>query len=298
MAKTDIEWTGESWNPIRARNLKTKKLGHFCKKVSPGCKFCYAEGINRVWGTGLLYKAGHQKDVEIFLDEKVLLAPLKWKDDKVFVCSMTDLFADFVKTEWIDAVFAVMYLSDNLIFQVLTKRSVRMREYMQSPRTRVRVLYKANQIMLADSSIKPFMFPPAWPPANAWMGVSIEDRRQLARLHDLERTPARLRWVSFEPLLEILAADGPWHGAIDWAVIGLESRGGRWPGLGPVTALINRLGAAGTPVFVKQLGTAWARKKNQGLKRGDPRRVHGKGGKMAEWPKEFQVRQFPERRAA
>jgi protein gp37 len=125
-----IEWTDASWTPIRARNLKTGKLGWHCEHATSGCINCYAEGMNKRLGTGLPFKPGHRKDIEIFLDEKMLLAPLHWKRPRmIFVCSMTDLFADFVKDEWIDKIFAVMALCPQHTFQVLTKRAERMKEY-------------------------------------------------------------------------------------------------------------------------------------------------------------------------
>src|SRR6185295_1326030 len=113
--KTKIEWTDATWNPIRARNTKTGKTGWFCTHVSEGCANCYAERINvkpgATGGTGLPYKPGHlaNGDVELFLDENTLTQPLRWRAPRmVFVCSMTDLFADFVPDEWLDRIFAVM----------------------------------------------------------------------------------------------------------------------------------------------------------------------------------------------
>ncbi|MEK9751770.1 MAG: DUF5131 family protein [Rhodospirillaceae bacterium] len=107
--RSRIEWTDASWTPIRARNRATGKVGWHCEHVSEGCRNCYAERWNRPYGTGLPYKPGHRADVELFLDEQLLTQPLRWRRPRrVFVCSMTDLFADFVPDEWIDRVFAVM----------------------------------------------------------------------------------------------------------------------------------------------------------------------------------------------
>ncbi|MBY9051415.1 phage Gp37/Gp68 family protein, partial [Pseudomonas fluorescens] len=95
--RSAIEWTDASWNPIRARNLITGKVGWHCEHATTGCEFCYAEGFNKRLGTGLAFKPGHRKDIEIFLDEQMLTQPLRWKKPrKIFVCSMTDLFAEFV----------------------------------------------------------------------------------------------------------------------------------------------------------------------------------------------------------
>src|ERR1043166_3823667 len=129
-ANSKIEWTDASWTPIRARNLKTGKIGWHCEHVTSGCEFCYAENMNKRLGTGLSFKPGHRKDIQIFLDETMLLAPLRWKKPRmIFVCSMTDAFADFVKDEWLDKMFAVMALCPQHTFQVLTKRPERMREW-------------------------------------------------------------------------------------------------------------------------------------------------------------------------
>ena len=116
--RSKIEWTDASWTPIRARNRITGKLGWHCTHASPGCVHCYAEDMNRHVGTGLPFKPGHEKDIEVFLDETMLLTPLCWKRPrKIFVCSMTDLFADFVPDEWIDKMFAVMALTPQHTYQ-------------------------------------------------------------------------------------------------------------------------------------------------------------------------------------
>lgn len=130
--RSKIEWTDASWTPIRARNVDTGKVGWHCEHVSEGCRHCYAEGINKRLGTGLSYKPGlvGPGGAEIFRDEKMLLAPVRWKRPRmIFVCSMTDLFAEFVSDEMIDRVFAVMALCPQHTFQVLTKRPKRMREW-------------------------------------------------------------------------------------------------------------------------------------------------------------------------
>ena len=107
-----IEWTDATWNPIRARRtettiiasegepddtITTTTLGWHCEHVSEGCRNCYAEAMNRWRGTGLPFKPGHRGEIELFLDERTLLQPLRWQRPRmIFVRSMTDLFADFV----------------------------------------------------------------------------------------------------------------------------------------------------------------------------------------------------------
>jgi protein gp37 len=141
---TAIEWCrnkdgspGKTWNPIRARDKKTGKRGWHCEHVHEGCRFCYAERLNAkagdTGGTGLAYKPGHRADVDIYLDEKTLLAPLAWKKpQRIFVCSMTDLFGEWVTDEWLDKVFAIAALCPQHTFIVLTKRPERMRDYLDA----------------------------------------------------------------------------------------------------------------------------------------------------------------------
>ena len=153
--KTKIRWTNATWNPIRARLkedmflpkrrppkpgqpfndvVKAGTWGYHCERISPGCSRCYACTMNGrtlpVWGTGLDYTVLNRDKVEIYLDEQELLKPLKWrKPRKIFPCSMTDLFGDWVPDEMIDRVLAVAALTPWHTYQVLTKRAERMREY-------------------------------------------------------------------------------------------------------------------------------------------------------------------------
>lgn len=222
--KSNIEWTDASWTPIRARYknpLGQTKLGWHCEHVSPGCENCYSGEMNeRRFGTGLPFKPGHRKDVDIFLDEKMLLAPLKWKRPrKIFVCSMTDLFGEFVPDEWIDKLFAVMALCPQHTFQVLTKRSKRMREYMTASGLQSRLADAANEFWLAHKKASMVLLKfsidvpgkvtvgtvtafTQFPFPHVWLGVSCEDQtRADERIPDLLATPAAVRFVSAEPLL-------------------------------------------------------------------------------------------------
>src|SRR6185312_3111617 len=110
--------TDASWTPIRARPRSGQKIvgepgwksarpggkpGWYCEHLTAGCENCYAEAMNRRLGTGIDFRRQNRDRVEIFLYEKMLLEPLRWKKPRVvFVCSMTDIFADFVENEWID----------------------------------------------------------------------------------------------------------------------------------------------------------------------------------------------------
>ena len=201
--RSTIEWTDSSWNPIRARNLKTGKIGWHCEHSTTGCEFCYAESFNKRLGTGLPFKPGHRKDIEIFLDEKTLLAPLHWKKPRrIFVCSTSDLFADFVKDEWIDKVFSVMALCPQHTFQALTKRAKRMRDYFAAhdvgARWAIGCFKTTGRLLGVDLAIK-------WDHEglpNVWLGVSCERQEEAdERIPLLLQTRAAVRFISAEPLL-------------------------------------------------------------------------------------------------
>jgi protein gp37 len=104
--QTNIEWTGSTWNPIRARHRITGNVGWHCTKPSAGCLNCYAQELNMRLGTHEKYV--HAAPIDVYLDERTLLLPLRWKKPrKIFTCSMTDLFGEFVPDEFIGKVFGV-----------------------------------------------------------------------------------------------------------------------------------------------------------------------------------------------
>jgi protein gp37 len=249
---TGIEWTDATWTPIRARYLEIQsdgsgkeRIGWHCEHVSPGCKFCYSESINRRLGTGCdfapdeLYREEHEGyrngEVKLFLDEKMLFIPLHWKRPRrVFVCSMTDLFADFVPDGWIARMWHVMAQCPQHQFQVLTKRPRRMREWVsrwadltgengdpkmvRGPKA-VRAAHPSGRGQLFAAMLEAMGTPPAgaayptfdwmggplwWPSrlGNVWLGVSVEDQQRAdERIPDLLATPAAIRFLSCEPLL-------------------------------------------------------------------------------------------------
>jgi protein gp37 len=218
MSATNIEWTGEVWNPIVGCSLK-----------SPGCTNCYAmpmaARIQRMNGPESHY-FGTTKTVNgkpvwtgklVKAPERILLEPLRRKKPTTwFVNSMSDLFHEDVPDEWIDQVFAVMALCPQHTFQVLTKRSARMREYMnKQPGVGLPdrsagedagdVFSRIASIkmgMLAVDKTRALNTRPQWPLPNVWLGVSCEDQtRADERIPDLLATPAAVRFVSAEPLL-------------------------------------------------------------------------------------------------
>jgi protein gp37 len=168
---TRIEWTDATWNPIRG-----------CTKISPGCAHCYAETFaERFRGV-----AGHpyEQGFDLRLVPNKLTDPLKWRTPKrVFVNSMSDLFHQDVPEAYIQEVVGVMLKAEWHTYQVLTKRSSRMRHLLETS------LHRAASV------------------AQIWWGVSVENRRDgLQRIADLRQTPAKTRFLSVEPLLEDLGS--------------------------------------------------------------------------------------------
>lgn len=161
MAKSAIEWTGSTWNPVTG-----------CTKISPGCKHCYAERMaKRLQAMG---QPNYATGFELALHPRSLELPLSWKKPQtIFVNSMSDLFLDQVPTEFIQQVFDVMCRAHWHTFQVLTKRSERLLEL--SPKL-------------------------TWSP-NIWMGVSVENADYTCRIDHLRATGAAVKFLSMEPLL-------------------------------------------------------------------------------------------------
>jgi protein gp37 len=183
---SSIEWTDSTWNPVRG-----------CTKVSPGCAHCYAETFaERFRGVpGHPYEHGFDPRL---VPEK-LAEPLRWQLPRmVFVNSMSDLFHEAVPDEYIVRVARVMAAARWHTFQVLTKRSERMRDLLQS---RLEFASKAR---------------------NVWWGVSVENQKHgLPRIQHVRDAPACVRFLSIEPLLEDL---GPLNlTSIGWVIVGGES---------------------------------------------------------------------------
>lgn len=211
--KSHIEWTESTWNPVTG-----------CSKVSAGCKNCYAERMAarlKAMGTAR-YKDGFKPTVH----EDLIDLPRKWRNPRlVFVNSMSDLFHKEVPTEFVQRVFETMNDCPQHTFQILTKRSGRLRQ----------IAHKLT-----------------WTP-NIWMGVSVEDDRVYDRIHDLREVPAAVRFLSLEPLIgscENLPLEG-----IHWAIVGGESG----PRARPMKkewaiSIRNQCQAANVAFFFKQWG--------------------------------------------
>ena len=217
--------------------------------------------------------------------EHKLREPLTWrKPAKVFTCSMGDLFHEDVPFEFIDKVFAVMAVTPQHTYQVLTKRPERMREYMANRVTAKRVDLVSACITVgrepptnqdhADFQAAVDTDPtytPMWPLPNVWLGTSVEDQAAAdARIPELSATPAAVRFLSCEPLLGAVDLLGSryklpgggmgsafnWGKGIDWVITGGESgKGARACDVGWIRSVRDQCRAAGVPVFVKQLGS-------------------------------------------
>jgi protein gp37 len=282
---THIEWTDATWNPITG-----------CSVHSAGCTNCYAM---KLAGTRLRdhpSRAGltrPSKAGPVWTNEQWLLDPIRWKRPRrIFVCAHADLFHENVPDAWIDRIFAVMALCPQHQFQVLTKRSARMRDYLTTcpPKLRVRAWCEAEKTLGASTAVESFrragdIMEAGWPLPNVWLGVSVEDQRAAdERIPDLLATPAAVRWLSCEPLLGPVdltrikrfpagVCDKEWLNAIegrswaypgrllepasriDWVVAGGESGPGARP-MHPdwARSLRDQCAAAGVPFLFKQWG--------------------------------------------
>src|SRR5579864_7750206 len=216
--KSEIEWTDATWNPVRG-----------CTKISPGCKHCYAETFaERFRGVkGHPYEQGF----DLRLVPEKLTEPFTWRTPKlVFVNSMSDLFQTGVPDEYAAAVSHVMVKANWHTYQVLTKRSERMRDLL------------AGSLRFAAAQ------------KHIWWGVSVEDRKYgLPRIEHLRESPAAVRFLSIEPLLEDL---GPIDlSGISWVIVGGESGHGARPLKEEwVLSIREQCKTAGVPFFFKQWG--------------------------------------------
>lgn len=180
-----IEWTDATWNPVTG-----------CTKITAGCDNCYASRFAERW-RGI---KGHpfEHGFDLTLRPERILQPLKWKRSRmIFVNSMSDLFHKGVPKSFVDKVFDTMESADWHIFQLLTKRSSRMRDYLKSR--------YAGRLA----------------PEHIWCGVSVEDSRGAARISHLRDAPASVRFLSVEPLIGPV---GPVNlSGIHWVIAGGES---------------------------------------------------------------------------
>lgn len=274
MGKTAIQWTEQTWNPI---------VG--CDRVSAGCDHCYAATLHNkrylAWkrGTWPTAPAQYHKPFwsgpgHVQLMRSRLTDPLHWrKPRRVFVNSVSDLFHEDVPDDYIADVFRMMMMAPDHIYQILTKRPARMRDFLRE---------RAGP-----------MSPLSYHLPHIWLGTSVEDQRAAdERIPFLLDTPAAVRFLSCEPLLgpvnldAWLAGGGVfWDAPIQWVIVGGESGSRARPmdvaWARDLLAVCHDTTAA---PFVKQLGAVWAREHGA--------RDHH-GGAMEEWPADLRVREYP-----
>src|SRR2546427_3848958 len=176
-----IEWTESTWNPVTG-----------CTKISPGCKHCYAERM--ALRLQMMGQPNYVNGFKPTLHEHLLALPLSWKKPQmIFVNSMSDMFHEQVPVKFILRVFEVMRRASWHTFQVLTKRSARLRQ----------------------------LYPEIDWPSNVWMGVSVESERYTFRVDHLRQTRAHVKFLSLEPLLRPLPRLD--LRGIQWVIVGGES---------------------------------------------------------------------------
>ena len=258
MQKTTIGWCTHTVNPIRARQRSTGRVGHYCEKISDGCKHCYSSAMQpRLFKLPEFQFQRADADIEVFLHLPELDAVRRRRTPAwIFWCDMSDLFGVWVREEWIAQCFAVMAATPQHTHLVLTKRPERMHAWV-----------KAH-------------YPTPLP--NVCLGTSVEDQRAAdTRIPWLMQTPAALRFLSVEPLLASVCLDrlgswqepgfacprevyplvglmaipdSDWHvGRIDWVIVGGESGPDRRPmDLECLEAVGTACDAEGVPLYIKQ----------------------------------------------
>jgi protein gp37 len=353
MAESSIEWTEKTWNPV---------VG--CTMVSPGCAHCYAETMAKRLKAMALADLAIGKDpgrkrhyVDVIGENgkwngklaevpEALADPFGWKYRQlIFVNSMSDLFHESLPFEFVDRVFGTMYQAHWHTFQALTKRADRMEEYFSDPERPLKIAAASYSEWAAREPAKSVYVSNAdvaedildnWPLPNVWLGVSVEREKEAhQRIGHLIDTPAAVRFLSIEPILEevhwltiaqtaLKARGNPAAGpqdvakALHWVIVGGESGpGARACDVTAVRHVVRQCKQSGVACFVKQFGAYPVLPTNlaefqqwpEGTKVGNPRnepglngRVlllkNGKGGDPAEWPAELQVRQWPAKAAA
>lgn len=222
MKTTKIEWTDKTWNPITG-----------CTKKSAGCAHCYAEVMAQRLKAMRLEK--YRNGFELTLHEDNLEEPFTWKKaHNIFVCSMSDLFHENVPFEFIDRIMDTIKRTPQHRYQILTKRSERMKGYFQTREV----------------------------PQNVWLGVTVECKSSKGRIDHLRDLDATVKFLSCEPLIEDLGKLN--LGGIDWIIVGGESGPKARPmQLDWVINIKQQVEQQGSAFFFKQWGT-WG---SDGIKR-------------------------------
>lgn len=331
--QTKIEWADHTFNPWMG-----------CTKVSPGCANCYAEATMDTWLGKVCWGKGQTRERTSPANWKL---PLKWnaagkvcvqcatpvgsdgdcacgqigacgetRRPRVFCASLADWLDDEVPIEWLADLLQLIRETPELDWLLLTKRPVNWRERVRQCILTCRQSCEGRCYWLQE-----------WlngnPPANVWMGTSVEDQQRAdERIPELLKIPARVRFLSVEPLLgpislSLLTTEVPYRDgyeptkvrSIDWVIVGGESG----PKAGAcdvvwIRDVVTQCKTAGVPCFVKQLGSNPTMQESGTFVSEDSERVGDaianqpvvglslkskKGGDPAEWPEDLRVRQFP-----
>jgi len=221
---------------------------HGCLKISPGCKFCYMYRDKERYG---------QDPFVVMRSKTTFSEPLKWRSGRVFTCSWSDFFIEQADA-WRDEAWEVIRRTPHLTYQILTKRPERIAAHL------------------------PQNWGAGWP--HVWLGVSVENPDYRVRIRKLRNVPAKVRFLSLEPLLADL-------GLLDlrdihWAIVGGESGSQRSTDIRWIESIQDQCKEANVPFFCKQFG---ARPTSGGI----PIKVTGAGSDPAEWPAYLRVQEFP-----
>jgi len=292
-ANTEIGWTDHTWPVIRG-----------CSKVSDGCKFCWAirdahlhagnknpKMQEHFGGLTVLENGRPNWTGVVRLDESILNWPLRWKKPaRIFAASSGDLFHENLPYPDILHLFQIMAKCQRHTFQILTKRPEKMRELL-------------NLCWWRNLGYSPAMGGDHWAKViageqrngdvnflpNVWLGVSVEDQANKYRIDLLRQTPASVRFLSIEPLLEDIGKLD--LTGIHWGIVGGESGPGARPCfMDWIESIVDQFRAASVPLFVKQTGRF---PNGSGFPDFDYRKRNRKGANMEEWPESIRVREFP-----
>jgi protein gp37 len=304
--KTKIQWTDATWNVLRG-----------CSRISEGCRNCYAERMAaRFSGPGMPYEgvaemrllkqvgSGSSSEPrwtgELLFIKEHLSDPFRWKKPRrIFVNSMSDLFHERVSLSWFCQILAVMVNSPQHTFQVLTKRPGRMKHFLEST--------EAEALMWGRDL------------GHIWWGVSVEDQEtanvRVPLLLSINHGMTPVLWVSYEPALAEVSFRNEWMGTnkLTWIVVGGESGPRARPfNIDWARSVIAQCKLMNVACFVKQFGSnvewdgivnpakgqLWpqgtATMQDTGRGTWRIRLNHHKGGNMDEWPKDLQVREYPQ----
>lgn len=299
MSATNIEWTDLTVNPVLAKIEGAAAVGgynsgrgHYCEKISEGCKHCYSSAMQPRFGLPVFQEARAAKkrgEIEVYFEPSRMLEVLRRKKPaRVFWCDMTDMFGDWVPFEWVAAMFGVMAATPQHTHQVLTKRPARAlaffrwldEEATQNPNA---IGTRLGRCLTAEAAasgrpanvseaMRQRLMRDEWPLQNVHLGVSCENQETAdERIPQLLQCPAAVRFVSAEPLLGPIDLSlhfgalkatalaffdsSAWHRALHWVIVGGESGPGARPcDLAWIRSVVAQCKAAEVPCFVKQVG--------------------------------------------